>query len=70
MGAYELVVNLQERICKHELVAEDGTPIRVTASFGIAAMPEDVDNKLDLIRLADNMMYRVKATTRNGIMMA
>jgi GGDEF domain-containing protein len=33
-------------------------------------MPEDVDNKLDLIRLADTMMYRVKLTTRNGIMMA
>ncbi|MDY0291089.1 MAG: sensor domain-containing diguanylate cyclase [Desulfuromonadaceae bacterium] len=70
MGAYELVANLRRRICDHVLIAEDGTPIQVTASFGIASMPEDVDNKLDLIRLADNMMYKVKATTRNGIMMA
>lgn len=70
MGAYELVVDLQERICAHALTAEDGTRIKVTASFGIASMPEDVDNKLDLIRLADNMMYKVKQTTRNGIMMA
>ena len=69
-GAYELVTNLQKKICSHVVMSEDGAEIRVTASFGIATLPEDVDNKLDLIRLADNLMYQVKETTRNGIMLS
>lgn len=68
-GAYELVTDLHERIRSHVMFAEGGAQIQVTASFGIASLPEDVDNKHDLIRLADNMMYKVKQSTRDGIMM-
>jgi diguanylate cyclase (GGDEF)-like protein len=69
-GAYDLVCSLREMVRNHVLLTEDGSEIRVTASFGIAAYPIDADNKIDLIRLADNMMYKVKQTTRDGVLMA
>ena len=46
---------------------EDGLNISITASFGIAAFPEDAQNKEDLIRKADMAMYQVKQSTRNAI---
>ncbi|MDD2557556.1 MAG: sensor domain-containing diguanylate cyclase [Desulfuromonadaceae bacterium] len=69
-GAFELVTDLHERIRSNVLSTECGAHIQVTASFGIATLPEDVDNKQDLIRLADKMMYLVKETTRDGVMVA
>jgi len=44
--------------------------IRVTASFGIATFPEDAKTKEDVIRMADQAMYRVKRTTRDDIAQA
>ncbi|MFO8056197.1 MAG: sensor domain-containing diguanylate cyclase [bacterium] len=46
---------------------KEGLDIRITASFGIATYPEDAMNKDDLIKLADQAMYRVKERTRNDI---
>ncbi len=68
-GAYELVCSLRDMVRAFVLTTEDGAEVSVTASFGIASYPDDVDNKIDLIRLADNLMYQVKETTRDGIMM-
>jgi diguanylate cyclase (GGDEF)-like protein len=69
-GAYELVSTLRDKVRNFVLTTDTGTEVRVTASFGISNFPEDADNKTDLIRLADNLMYKVKETTRDGIMMA
>jgi len=44
--------------------------IRITASFGLASFPDDADNKDDVIRMADQAMYRVKNSTRDGILAA
>lgn len=69
-GAYDLVCSLRDMVRAFVLTTQDGARVSVTASFGIATFPEDADNKIDLIRQADNMMYKVKETTRDGIMMA
>jgi diguanylate cyclase (GGDEF)-like protein len=84
-GGDEFVIVLSHTIKKHaHLVAkrirkainnnvflkEEGLKIKITASYGIAALPEDAANKVELIRLADQAMYRVKNTTRNNIMLA
>ncbi len=69
-GAYELVCSLRDMVRGYVLTTESGARVSVTASFGISNYPEDVDNKLDLIRLADNLMYQVKEANRDGIMMA
>ena len=48
----------------------EGLNIRITASFGIATFPDDAKSKDDVIRMADQAMYRVKRTTRDDISQA
>ncbi len=44
--------------------------IKITASFGIAGFPDDAQDKEALIKLADQAMYQVKNSGRNGIAVA
>lgn len=69
-GAHTLGNNLRALMRNCGFVSDDGQPITVTASFGIASMPEDASTKLDLVRLADKAMYVVKETTRDGVLLA
>jgi diguanylate cyclase (GGDEF)-like protein len=46
---------------------EENITVTITASFGVAAFPDDATSKLELVRLADQAMYRVKKETRNGV---
>jgi diguanylate cyclase (GGDEF)-like protein len=39
----------------------------MTASFGVASYPESAKSKEELLKLADEAMYRVKNQTRNGV---
>lgn len=43
------------------------TPVRLTASFGIAVYPVDATTKTELLIRADNSMYKVKKSRKNGI---
>jgi diguanylate cyclase (GGDEF)-like protein len=45
----------------------EGVDINIRASLGVASFPDDARNAHDLIRQADEMMYSVKNTTRDGI---
>jgi len=45
----------------------DNLELNVRASMGVAGFPDDAKNAHDLIRCADEMMYTVKNTTRDGI---
>lgn len=69
-GALTLVNNLRQLLRQNGFKADDGCPINVAASFGIAAIPEHAETKLDLVRLADKAMYLVKGTTRDGVKLA
>lgn len=44
-----------------------GIECRLTASFGIATLPDDTDDRIELIRLADQAMYWVKEHSRDNI---
>jgi len=57
---------LNERV----FLTSEGLEVRVTASFGVSNFPDDADNRDDILRLADEAMYRVKETTRDGIQIA
>ncbi|HEV2722051.1 MAG TPA: GGDEF domain-containing protein [Thermoanaerobaculia bacterium] len=46
---------------------EPDIDISITASFGIATYPTHAITKDDLIRQADQAMYRVKSTTKNAV---
>lgn len=69
-GARALVTNLRRVLEQHPFRSDDGTPIRITASFGIASFPEHTSDKGELMQLADQAMYRVKGSTRNGVCVA
>lgn len=45
----------------------DGTPIRATASIGMAVFPEHATEAKDLFLFADNMMYRAKAEGKERV---
>lgn len=58
---------IHERIRENLFLADDGINIRLTASLGYATFPDDAKDKDELIKKADNAMYHVKNTTRNGV---
>jgi len=49
---------------------DEGININLTGSFGVASYPEDAFDKDSLIQMADNAMYRVKTTTKDGVEVA
>lgn len=66
-SALKVAERVRNNIKTTVFLQEEGLKIRQTASFGVASFPADANNKLDLIRLADKAMYKVKNTTRDGI---
>jgi diguanylate cyclase (GGDEF)-like protein len=41
--------------------------IHFTASIGVASYPSDAKTKVELLHLADEAMYAIKNSTRNGV---
>jgi len=48
-------------------LAGEGINLKLTASFGVASFPEDAPDMDGLIRKADDAMYRVKNSTKDGV---
>jgi diguanylate cyclase (GGDEF)-like protein len=67
----EIAAGVAERIRRsierHRFVASEGLDIRLTASLGYACYPEDTKSKAELIELADQAMYRGKASGKNVV---
>ena len=66
--AAEVARRLRRAINDRRFLGEQ--ELKLTASFGVAAFPSDAKTKEDLLRLADNAMYGIKNTTRDGIGLA
>ncbi len=60
--------NLHQTIRNHVFLTDEGHAVRLTASFGVATFPADATCKQDLISRADQTMYRVKESTRDGVL--
>lgn len=58
---------LRDALTAHSFAADMEHDIKLTASFGIATYPNDATTKVDILRMADNAMYHVKETGRNGV---
>jgi len=69
-GAMTLATKLCEIFRAYDFRDDQDIPFKMTASFGIATFPDDADSKDDLIRLADQAMYRVKESTRDAVLSA
>ena len=67
----EQAIAVADRVRKALLGAQfhlaDNIDVSISASFGIATYPTHAITKDDLIRQADNAMYRVKSTTKNAV---
>jgi diguanylate cyclase (GGDEF)-like protein len=48
----------------------DGAELGITASFGVACVPDDAEDKQKLIEAADSALYRAKAAGRNRVCLA
>jgi diguanylate cyclase (GGDEF)-like protein len=67
----EAALLVAKRLCNllsHTSVRlDENLTVNITASFGVASFPADATSKVELVRLADQAMYRVKNRTRNGV---
>jgi len=68
--AYEEAKRIRARIKETRFLTNDGLNIKLTASLGVASIPEDASNYQELIGEADKAMYQVKNTFRDGISLA
>ncbi len=70
----EGAVFVAERICARirafRFLEPDGLAVRLTASVGVATLPEVTLSAEELLRAADRAMYRVKDRGKNGIHVA
>ena len=51
----------------HRFLSPEGLMLRLSASLGIASYPKDADNAAALLDRADQRMYKVKNSTRDGM---
>ncbi len=63
----QIAERLRKSIEQNVFLKKEGYSLRFTASFGVTSYPECAKSKEDLLRLADEAMYRVKYQTRNGV---
>jgi len=69
-GAQAVARRLRDRIQRFSFLADRGPGNRVTASIGLATLPDVADTAEGLLQAADAAMYRVKVTGKNGIQVA
>ncbi|MDA8079777.1 MAG: sensor domain-containing diguanylate cyclase [Nitrospiraceae bacterium] len=66
-AAIQIAERIRRAIEQNIFLKKDGYSLRLTSSFGVASYPESAKSKEDLLRLADEAMYRVKYNNRNGV---
>jgi diguanylate cyclase (GGDEF)-like protein len=69
-GAQSVARRLRDRIQRYVFLSERGRANRITASIGLATLPDVADTAEGLLQAADAAMYRVKVTGKNGIHVA
>jgi len=70
-GAVELAERLRERLAAEEIPLLDGSgPLRVTASFGTATMPQSAATVRQLFAAADDALYEAKRSGKNRVVTA
>jgi diguanylate cyclase (GGDEF)-like protein len=69
-GAVSVASRVRDRIGIHPFLSSDGLSVHLTASIGVATLPDVAASAEELIRAADRAMYKVKAAGKNGIHIA
>jgi two-component system, cell cycle response regulator len=69
-GAFAVGERIRERIAAHRFLADDRLDVHLTASVGVATLPDVATSADELVQAADKAMYRVKDSGKNGIQAA
>ena len=69
-GAYAVGERIRERIAAFTFLVGDGLDIHLTASLGVATLPDAAASVEELVQAADMAMYHVKESGKNGIHVA
>jgi diguanylate cyclase (GGDEF)-like protein len=69
-GAIFVAERICDRLRAFSFLQQDGLDVRLTASVGIATLPDLTTSAEELLRAADRAMYRVKDSGKNGIHVA
>lgn len=69
-GALEVAERLRRSLAEGPLLLEETGGTSLTASFGVAAYPVHAATKEDLVRMADEAMYRIKQAGKNAVSVA
>ena len=69
-GAIMVAERICDRIAAHSFLTADLLDVRLTASVGIATLPDVAASAEELMQAADKAMYKVKVTGKNGIYLA
>lgn len=69
-GAAAVGERVRERIGEKIFLSGDGLAIHLTASVGVATLPDVAASAEELVKAADTAMYRVKALGKNGLQIA
>jgi diguanylate cyclase (GGDEF)-like protein len=69
-GAFAVGERIRERIAAHQFLASEGLDLRLTASVGVATLPDVAASAEELMKAADGAMYQVKDCGKNGIQTA
>jgi diguanylate cyclase (GGDEF)-like protein len=69
-GAFAVGERIRERIAAHRFLVGDGLDVHLTASVGVATLPDVAASAEELVQAADKAMYRVKDSGKNGIQAA
>ena len=69
-GAAVMGDRVRERVSAHTFLQGNGLAIRLTASVGVATLPDVAASAEELVRAADMAMYQVKDSGKNGVRIA
>jgi diguanylate cyclase (GGDEF)-like protein len=69
-GAFSVGERVRDRVAAHPFLADDGLNLHLTASVGVATLPDVAASADELVVAADKAMYQVKDSGKNGIQAA
>ena len=69
-GAVAVAERIRDRFRAFRFLTSDGLSMRLTASIGVATLPDLAGTAEELLRAADTAMYRVKAGGKDGVLVA
>jgi diguanylate cyclase (GGDEF)-like protein len=69
-GAVSVATRIRERVSAARFLTSDGLDVHLTASVGVATLPDAAASADELLKAADMAMYQVKAVGKDGIHIA